>query len=56
MSMKEAIGKFIHPNSFVFFGGVGNGMTFSAAHEIIRQNKRNLKVTKCGGGIMFDQL
>ncbi|KKL89120.1 hypothetical protein LCGC14_1917860, partial [marine sediment metagenome] len=34
----------------------GNGMTFSAAHEIIRQKKRNLKVTKCGGGILFDQL
>lgn len=56
MSMKEAINKLVHDEEFVFFGGFGNGMTFSAAHEIIRQNKRNLKVTKCGGGIMFDQL
>jgi glutaconate CoA-transferase subunit A len=56
MSMKEAIKKFVHDESFVLFGGFGNGMPFSAAHEIIRQNLRNLKVTKCGGGIMFDQL
>ncbi|MFX1479823.1 MAG: CoA transferase subunit A [Promethearchaeota archaeon] len=56
MSMKEAIKKLVHDESFVFFGGFGNGMSFSAAHEIIRQNLRNLKVTKCGGGIMFDQL
>ena len=56
MTMKEAIKKLVHDDELVFFGGFGNGMTFSAAHEIIRQNKRNLKVTKCGGGIMFDQL
>ena len=56
MTMKEAINKLVHDESFVFFGGFGNGMTFSAAHEIIRQKKRNLKVTKCSGGIMFDQL
>jgi glutaconate CoA-transferase subunit A len=54
--MKEAINKLVHDDEFVFFGGFGNGMTFSAAHEIIRQKKLNLKVTKCGGGIMFDQL
>ncbi|MHA2179917.1 MAG: CoA transferase subunit A, partial [Promethearchaeota archaeon] len=56
MSMKEAIKKLVHDETLVFFGGFGNGMTFSAAHEIIRQRKRNLKVTKCSGGIMFDQL
>ena len=56
MTMKEAIKKLVNDDELVFFGGFGNGMTFSAAHEIIRQNKRNLKVTKCGGGIMFDQL
>ncbi len=56
MNMKEAISKFVHNDNFVFFGGFGNGMTFSAAHEIIRQDIRNLKVCKCGGGILFDQL
>ena len=56
MNMKEAIKKFVNNNSLVFFGGFSNGTTFSAAHEIIRQNKRNLSVCKCGGGILFDQL
>ncbi|KKM98186.1 hypothetical protein LCGC14_1160480, partial [marine sediment metagenome] len=46
MSMREAVQKNVHDNQLVFFGGFGNGMTFSAAHEIIRQKKRNLKVTK----------
>ncbi|KKN23167.1 hypothetical protein LCGC14_0907790, partial [marine sediment metagenome] len=46
MSMKGAVQKYVHDDELVFFGGFGNGMTFSAAHEIIRQKKRNLKVTK----------
>ena len=49
MSMKEAVHKYVHDDTFTFFGGFGNGMTFSAAHEIIRQKIRDLKVTKCGG-------
>ena len=56
MNMKEAIKKYVHDSNLVFLGGFGNGTTFSSAHEIIRQKKRNLKVCKCGGGILFDQL
>lgn len=56
MTMDEAVRKHIHNDSLVFLGGFGNGITFSAAHELIRQNKRNLKVCKCSGGILFDQL
>jgi len=56
MSMSEAVKKFINNDDLVFLGGFGNGLTFSAAHELIRQKKRNLKVCKCAGGIIFDQL
>ena len=47
MTMKEAIKNFVHNNDLVFLGGFGNGITFSAAHEMIRQKKRKLKVCKC---------
>ena len=56
MSMKEAIKNFVHDDNLVFLGGFGNGITFSAAHEIIRQKKKNLKICKCSGGLLFDQL
>jgi glutaconate CoA-transferase subunit A len=56
MSTKEAIGKFVNDDEMVFLGGFGNGITYSAAHEIIRQKKRKLKICKCSGGILFDQL
>ncbi|MHA1496183.1 MAG: CoA transferase subunit A [Promethearchaeota archaeon] len=54
--MEEAVKKFVQNGNLVFLGGFGNGITFSAAHEIIRQNLKNLKICKCSGGILFDQL
>ncbi|MHA1729379.1 MAG: CoA transferase subunit A [Promethearchaeota archaeon] len=56
MNMKEAVNKFVPNDSLVFLGGFGNGIVFAAAHEIIRQKKKNLKICKCSGGILFDQL
>ena len=56
MSMNEAIRKYVSDDEMVFLGGFGNGITYSAAHEIIRQKKRKLKICKCSGGILFDQL
>ena len=56
MTMEEAIKKSVHNNDLVFLGGFSNGIPFSAAHEIIRENIRNLKICKCSGGMLFDQL
>lgn len=56
MLMEEAVKKNVKNNDLVFLGGFANGITFSAAHEIIRQKFKNLKVCKCSGGILFDQL
>lgn len=56
MNMKEAVNKFVYTDNLVFLGGFGNGIVFAAAHEMIRQKKKNLTITKCSGGILFDQL
>lgn len=56
MTLQEAVKKFVRDGDLVFLSGFGNCITYSAAHELIRQKKRNLKVTKAAGGIMFDQL
>jgi glutaconate CoA-transferase subunit A len=52
MSMEEAIRKYVNDEKMVFLGGFGNGITYSAAHEIIRQKKRKLKICNCSGGIL----
>ena len=56
MPMAEAVRKFVRDGDSVFLSGFGNSMTYSAAHELIRQKKRRLRVTKAAGGILFDQL
>ncbi len=56
MTMSEAVKKYVRDGDLVFLSGFGNCITYSAAHELIRQKKRNLKVTKAAGGILFDQL
>jgi glutaconate CoA-transferase subunit A len=56
MTMTEAVKRFVNDGDLVFLGGFGNCMAYSASHELIRQRKRHLKVTKAAGGILFDQL
>ncbi|MFX1296878.1 MAG: CoA transferase subunit A [Promethearchaeota archaeon] len=56
MTMAEAVKKYVRDGDLVFLAGFGNCIAYAAAHELIRQKKRNLKVTKATGGIMFDQL
>lgn len=56
ISMKEAVHKYVKDGDLVFLSGFGNCITYSAGHELIRQRKRNLRVTKAAGGILFDQL
>lgn len=56
MTMSEAVKKYVSDGDLVFLSGFGNCTTYSAAHELIRQKKRKLKVTKAAGGILFDQL
>ncbi|MHA1309817.1 MAG: CoA transferase subunit A [Candidatus Helarchaeota archaeon] len=56
MTVKEAVKKYVNDGDLVFFGGFGNCSVYSVVHEIIRQGKKNLKITRCAGGLIFDQL
>jgi len=54
--MSDAVKKFVRGNSFIYFGGFSHSEPYAAAHEIIRQKKRNLVVTRAAGGVLFDQM
>jgi glutaconate CoA-transferase subunit A len=56
MPMPDAVKKFVRGNSFIYFGGFSHSEPYAAAHEIIRQKKRNLVVTRAAGGVLFDQM
>ncbi|MBD3228198.1 MAG: hypothetical protein GF329_08410 [Candidatus Lokiarchaeota archaeon] len=56
MTMNEVVKKYVNDGDLLFLGGFGNCSVYSAAHEIIRQGKKDLKITRCAGGIIFDQL
>ncbi|MED2973223.1 CoA-transferase [Fictibacillus sp. B-59209] len=43
-SMEEAIRKYINDGDLVYFSGWQGSVPYAAAHEIIRQNKRNLRL------------
>ena len=56
MSMKEAIGAHVNDGAFLYIGGYIARPPFSAIHEIIRQKKRNLTVTRSNAADGFDML
>lgn len=56
ISMKEAVKRYVRDGDMIYLGCQGENDVFAAAHEIIRQKKRDLTITKAVGGILFDQL
>ncbi|MBU2622909.1 MAG: CoA transferase subunit A [Proteobacteria bacterium] len=56
MSTKEAISKFVNPGDFLFIGGYICRTPFAAIHEIIRQNKNNLTITRSNAADDFDMM
>ncbi|MBN1615483.1 MAG: CoA transferase subunit A [Deltaproteobacteria bacterium] len=56
MSMAAAIERYVKDGDTVYIGGFISHDPFAAVHEIIRQKKRNLTLSKCGGLIILDQL
>jgi glutaconate CoA-transferase, subunit A len=53
--LAEAIGAHLPDGSVVFIGGFGHAVPFAAAHEFIRQGKRDLTLVRAGTDILFDQ-
>jgi glutaconate CoA-transferase subunit A len=56
MSTREAISKFVNPGDFLFIGGYICRTPFAAIHEIIRQRKNNLTVTRSNAADDFDMM
>lgn len=53
--LSEAIGTHLFDGATVFIGGFGHAVPFAAAHEFIRQRKRDLTLCRAGADIVFDQ-
>jgi glutaconate CoA-transferase subunit A len=53
--LAEAISAHLPDGATVFIGGFGHAVPFAAAHEFIRQGKRNLTLCRAGTDILFDQ-
>jgi len=56
MTTKEAISQFVNDNDFLFIGGYVCRPPFAAIHEIIRQGKKNLTITRSNAADDFDML
>jgi len=54
--MKEAVAAHIHDNDFVYIGGYICRTPFSAVHEIIRQKKTGLTITRGNAADDFDMM
>jgi glutaconate CoA-transferase subunit A len=55
-SMKEAIAASVHDGSSLLIEGFTHLICFAAAHEIIRQGKRNLTAIRLTPDLVYDQL
>lgn len=53
--LAQAIHDHLANGATVFVGGFGHAVPFAAAHEFIRQGKRNLTLCRAGTDILFDQ-
>lgn len=56
ISMSEAIDRYVGDGDVVYLGGFIQQEPFAAVHEIIRQGKRDLTVSKCAALIPVDQM
>jgi glutaconate CoA-transferase, subunit A len=56
VAMAEAVESTVTDGAEVLFGGFAYSDPFAAAHEMIRQGRRDLRVLKSSGGVLVDQL
>jgi glutaconate CoA-transferase subunit A len=56
MTTADAIGRYVKDGDFLFIGGYIARPPFAAIHEIIRQNKRDLTITRSNAADDFDML
>lgn len=56
MSMTQAISRFVHDDDVIVIEGFTHLICFAAAHEIIRQQRRNLTLCRLTPDLIYDQL
>jgi len=56
MTMKQAVAKHVHDGDFLFIGGYICRTPFAAIHEIIRQRKTELTITRSNAADDFDMM
>jgi len=56
MSLKQAVADLVHDGDTVYLAGFLQHDPMAAVHELIRQEKRNLTVSKAGGLLALDML
>ena len=56
MPMREAIARFVHDGDVVVIEGFTHLICFAAAHEIIRQQRRDLTLCRLTPDLIFDQM
>ena len=56
MAMDEAIRRFVHDGDVVVIEGFTHLICFAAAHEIIRQQRRDLTVCRLTPDVLYDQI
>lgn len=56
MSMREAIARFVHDGETIVIEGFTHLICFAAAHEIIRQRRRDLTICRLTPDLIYDQL
>ena len=56
MKMEQAISRFVHDGDVIVIEGFTHLICFAAAHEIIRQHRRELTVCRLTPDLIYDQL
>ena len=56
MSMKEAVGAYVQDGAVVVIEGFTHLICFAAAHEIIRQKRRDLTLCRLTPDLIYDQM
>lgn len=56
VSMREAISRWVHDGDVVAIEGFTSGICFAAAHEIIRQGRKDLTLCRMTPDLVYDQM
>ena len=56
LSMHAAIAQYVHDGMTLAVEGFTSGIAFAAAHEIIRQQRRNLTLCRLTPDLVYDQM